>query len=251
MLLSMQALRYHIFVWKVCGFWSLPGNPIWYRFYSTALCIIFYIMYPLWVAVQVLFVDSLDKMIEILLILPTACAGMKGYFVILRRRELHMLFELVDRMDSFVQRTEQTEVIKKETYESMRLVKMLSIFYYSTVVSTFMIAFLPEERRFMWKAYFPFGYEDNLGIYYSCLLFQLVASFFVSFIYSSLDLYGSVLYKLLGAHIDILGKKFKELGRLDEDIIDMHMDRHQRIDEDLKQCVIYHNLCIQLGILTI
>lgn len=244
-MLSLKAMRYHIMVWKVCGLWTLPGDPLWYRIYSTVLYIIFYVLYPLCIALQILFVDNFGEMIDILLILPTACAGMKGYFVILKRCEVRNLFVLIDRMDMIVRKEEHRQMIEKEIVESMLLVKVLSVFYYSTVVSSFMVAFLDEERRFMWQSYYPFDYQHNLGIYYFFLIFQLVASFLVSFIYSSLDLYGSALYKVLGAHIDILGKKFKTLGRQEEGLDLPKHKLDELIKEDVKECVIYHSLCIQ------
>lgn len=239
-------MRYHIMVWKVCGLWTLPGNPRWYRVYCTVLYTVFYVLYPMCIALQLLF-SSFDEMIDILLILPTACAGMKGCFVIAKRRELRKLFALIEQMDEHVQAPEHRRMVAQVIGEAMTLVKVLSVFYYSTVVSSFMVAFLADERRFMWQSYYPFDYQHHLGVYYFFLFFQLVASFLVSFIYSSLDLYGSALYKVLGAHIDILGLKFRRLGKPDDGgaVGDRLMDRERRIAIDLKDCVVYHTMCIQ------
>lgn len=237
-------MRYHIIVWKVCGLWNIPGNPWWYRVYCVVLYTIFYILYPLCIALQIMFTNSFDEMIDILLILPTACAGMKGCFVIAKRSELRKLFALIERMDEMLKDPEHQQMVEKQVRESLTLVKVLSVFYYSTVMSSFMVAFLSEERQFMWQSYYPFDYQHNLGIYYFFLFFQLGASFLVSFIYSSLDLYGSALYKVLGAHIDILGMKFKVLGRPTGQF-DSVVERQRRIDEDLKECAIYHTMCIQ------
>lgn len=231
-------------VWKVCGLWTLPGNPWWYRLYCTVLYTIFYVLYPLCIALQLMFVNSFDEMIDILLILPTACAGMKGCFVMAKRSELRKLFVLMERMDEVVRYPEHQRLIEKEIRDSLTLVKVLSVFYYSTCVSSFMVPFLAEERRFMWQSYYPFDYQHNLGIYYFLLFFQLVASFLVSFIYSSLDLYGSALYKVLGGHIDVLGLKLKMLGRPVGKFNSVE-ERQRRIDVDLKECAVYHNMCIQ------
>lgn len=241
---SLNVMRYHVMVWKVCGLWKLPGDPLWYRAYCTVLYTIFYVLYPLCIALQLMFTNSFDEMIDILLILPTACAGMKGCFVIAKRSELRQLFVLMEQMDDFVKDPEHQQMVEMQIRESMTLVKVLSVFYYSTVVSSFMVAFLAEERRFMWQSYYPFDYQHNLGIYYFFLLFQCVASFLVSFIYSSLDLYGSALYKVLGAHIDILGLKFKVLGKA-KSTWNNALDHQKQIHMDVKECAIYHTMCIQ------
>lgn len=111
----MQAMRYHINVWKLCGLWDLPGNPVWYTVYSTCLYVIFYIIYPGCIAAQAAFAASFDEIIDILLILPTACAGIKGYFVLRKRRELRELFALIDRMDeAHVHGTLQRQMIGQQ-----------------------------------------------------------------------------------------------------------------------------------------
>lgn len=191
-----------------------------------------------------MFTNTFNEMIDVLLILPTACAGMKGCFVIAKRSELRNLFVLMDRMDEVVKDSEHKAVIETALRESITLVKVLSLFYYSTCVSSFMVPFLSEERRLMWQSYYWVDFKKNLGIYYFFLFFQFFASILVSFIYSSLDLYASALYKVLGAHIDILGMRLKMLGR-HEDTKHGLVDRQTIINMDLKECVVYHTMCIQ------
>lgn len=117
---------------------------------------------------------------------------------------------------------------------SALLVRVLSWFYYSTVVASFAVAYLSEERRFMWQSYYPFDYQHSARMYYALLLFQLVASFLVSFIYSSLDLYAAALYRVLGAHIDILRMRLEALGR-----------NSGGDGRDVAACADYHNMCIE------
>lgn len=252
-------MSYHIVVWKICGLWDLPGHPVWYTVYSGLIYIVFYFLYPLCIALQLLFTASFDEMIDILLILPTALAGVKGFFVILKRRQLRALFALIGRMDAqHVHGTEHAHMVDVQVRGSRLLVQVLSAFYYSTVVASFMVAYLSEERRFMWQSYYPFNYQQNLGVYYFFLLFQLTASFLVSFIYSSLDLYGSALYRVLGAHIDILAQRMEALGgrTLQSEVVaieqfgDGAKERKSRVARDVGReaiaaCADYHSMCIQ------
>lgn len=255
--ITIQAMRYHIMVWTVCGLWDIPGNPMWYRIYKAFLTVIFYVMYPLFIAIQLLFTANFNEMIDILLILPTACAGIKGSFVIIKRKQIKALLQLLDDMDQLIDSDDHRRILNEQLSGSMLLVKILSCIYYSTVVSSFLVAFLAEERRFIWQSYYPFDYQHNLGHYYFFLFFQFGASFLVSFIFSSLDLYGSALYKMLGGHIDILGDKVKQLGTVKSlakliaeqgavELNDAMMS--QQFAADLKHCVVYHNYCIRYNI---
>lgn len=132
---------------------------------------------------------------------------------------------------------------------SALLVRVLSCFYYSTVMASFAVAYLSEERRFMWQSWYPVDYQHNVRLYYALLLFQLFASFLVSFIYSSLDLYAAVLYKVLGAHIDILQLRLSALGRPTQTDgggdggVSWTDDAASR--RELAACVDYHCMCIE------
>lgn len=234
-------MDYHVMVWKVCGLWTLPGNPLWYRVYCIALYTIFYVLYPLCIGLALMFTENVNEMIDILLILPTACAGVKGCFVIAKRRELRKLFVLMDRMDEMVKKCEYVDLIEKALGESLTLVKVLSLFYYSTCVSSFIVPILVEERRLIWPSYYFVDYTNNVGAYYFFLFFQWFSSFLVSFIYSSLDLYAAALYKMLGAHIDILGMRLRAIGRLEGG----PKKCVKRIEMNLKECAVYHTMCIQ------
>lgn len=252
--ITMQSMRYHIMVWTICGLWNIPGDPVWYRIYKIFLTVIFYIVYPLLIAIQLMFTSTYNEMIDILLILPTACAGIKGSFVIMKRKKIKALFQLLDDMDQLIDSDEHRHILNEQLSGSILLVKILSCIYYSTVVSSFLVAFLAEERRFIWQSYYPFDYQHNLGHYYFYLFFQFFSSFLVSFIFSSLDLYGSVLYKMLGGHIDILGDKVKHLGS-ERSLVKLKAEhgadglseamKRKQYSADLKQCVLYHNYCIR------
>lgn len=67
-------------------------------------------------------------MIDIILILPTACAGIKGFFVLIKRRQLRKLFQLMYQMDKLVRSVEHQAIIKQELSASILLVKILSGF---------------------------------------------------------------------------------------------------------------------------
>lgn len=123
---------------------------------------------------------------------------------------------------------------------SALLVRILSCFYYSTVVASFAVAYLSDERRFMWHSYYPIDYQHSVAKYYALLLFQLISSFLVSFIYSSLDLYAAALYRVLGAHIDVLRMRLESLGETSP-----NDNRSGEDIRDVAACTDYHNMCIE------
>lgn len=55
-----------------------------------------------------------------------------------------------------------------------------------------------------------------------------------------MDVYGLALYKLLGAHVDILGLKLNVLGK-------EHVEGEKSKDWELElvKCIDYHNMCIK------
>lgn len=234
---SVQAMSYHVFVWKLFGLYNIDGNPLWYRIYKFVLLIIFYIYYPLSIAMKLFFTDNLGEQIDILLILPTACTYFKGFVITRKRRELDELFALMQRMDTHIKSDRQHDILDGQVRGATNLVKALSLIYYSTVVFNITVTVLTRPKRFMWRAYYPFDWEHNDGLFWLYSCFQFCCTVLVSFLYSSLDVHGSAMYRVLVAHLDILGDQIQTLGR--------HTESDEFIAKQFQQCIVYHTYCVR------
>lgn len=254
---SMLAMRYHIFVWKVIGAWDLPGRPKWYTVWCGLVYAIFFIFYPGCMLVQMKFVATLGEMIDILLIVPSAAAGVKGFFVILQRHRLRRVFDQLQRMDEEHLRTDaHRQLIMRQVRGSMSLVKFMSAFYYSTAVAGLGMAVMSPVRRLLYQSWYPIDYRSSTAAYYTWLMFQWVCSFIVSFAYSSLDIYGPAMYKVLGAHLEVLRERLNAIGdtkftnRKNSDGKDVRTWSHKSFRDgadrkEMASCVDYHNMCIK------
>lgn len=250
----MKAMNFHRLAWKICGLWYGTNPSYWYIAYATCMATAFYIVFPLFIAFQLFFANSLKEIIEILLILPTAMVGIKAILIHINRRKLLCVFDVLEQMDKFVIKSSAHCAIVHEQLKGSRLlVFLLSAEYYTSVLSQFCLAVMAHERLFMWAmpSWHPFDYQHNAWIYYALLSYQMLASSFIAFTSSSMDVYGLALYKVLGAHVDILGLKLKNLGkpRLAQDKGDglaasILLDK-QSSERDLYECIDYHNLCIR------
>lgn len=242
----MLAMRYHIFVWKTIGAWDLPGRPRWYTVWCALVYAIFFVFYPGCMLVQLAFVGTLDEMISILLIVPSAAAGVKGFFVILQREPLRRVFELLQRMDDEHVHTEaHREVILRQVSGSMMLVKFMSAFYYSTAVSGLVMAVMSPVRRLLYESWYPVDYQSSTAAYYTWLMFQWVCSFIVSFSYSSLDIYGPAMYRVLGAHVEVLRQRLDAIGNEGGMGGEKAKHRDAANRKEMASCVDYHNLCTE------
>lgn len=243
MVRSMEVMTFHLKVWKVCGIWHESNQPIWFSIYGYTVYIIMYLLFPIFIAASIFFTNNFDEIIEILIVFPSTISGLKGLFVVFQQQKLLKLFRYIDQMDLEVLNDTHNKIIHRKLKESTFLVTFFCSEYCLTIVLSFFVAIFSKERTFMWPSWYPFDYEHNSMIYYSLACYQLVASLFVAVLSTSLDIYGSALYKVLGGHLDILGMRLQQLGIPNKYI----NEQEKELDDskNIKKCVDYHVLCIR------
>lgn len=254
---SMNVMKYHILVWKICGVWPPDHKPLWYKFYSIILFGIVFLIFPSLIVLNLFVVTNLNGVIETLLPCSTcALASIKGYLIFQNRNKLEKLFDIIRQLDAAVKTDEQRNLIETALKESKKLVIFFSFLYYGGVNSAFLLAFLSKDTILMWPSWIPFNYEYSMILYNCIIFYQYISSLFVAIIDTSADLYGSCLNKVLRAHLDVLGMQLEHLGfglndkersenfepvsnGLNGELLNpMHLNH-------LKDCAIYHNLCIR------
>lgn len=253
-MLTMQSMKFHILVWKICGVWpDTQSQQIWYPFYAILFFGIIFIIFPVCMILNLIWVDNLNQVVETLLICSTCVlASLKGFFVLLKQSKLRELFAIINEMDMHVKTDVQKDIIKVAIKECRTLIFVASGLYYGGVNSAFILSFLGSERALMWPSWYPcIHYENSTVIFFTLAIYQYVASLFVALMDSSVDIYGSALNKMLGAHLDILGIQLKNLG-IEPDKNTQIKNGTKQLDvlqnkweRELSECADYHNLCIK------
>lgn len=146
----------------------------------------------------------------------------------------------------------QESILKVAIKECRTLILLISGLYYSGVNAAFIISFLGSERQLMWPSWYPgIHYENSTATFFTLSIYQYVASYLIAFLNSSMDIYGSALNNMLGAHLDVLGIRLKNLGKqptgynqikIRTNPINGHQDKWE---SELGECADYHNLCIK------
>lgn len=250
---SCQVMDFHLRAWKMCGLWHKTDDPRWYVVYASIVWVTCFVIFPCIIALQLFFAESLSEFIEILLILPTSMVAIKGVLIIINHSKLQTLFDLMDKMDAAVQRDEHRAIVQTQINGSQFLLYLLSGEYFCSMTANLLIALLSIDRAllFAMPRFWPFDYKNNDTMYYFVIGYQLVACSVIAFTSLSMDVYGLALYKILGAHLDVLGNKIAMVGHRSRSIED---GSHKRLSEtewmqlceqDLNDCIDYHNLCIR------
>lgn len=244
-------MKFHLWVWKMCGVWHPPddGQPshrYWYLVYSIVLNAIFFFLFPFFIAVQLIWANSMREFVEIVLILPTTMVGLKSLLIIRNQSKLLRVFELLDRMDGMLKFEDEKQVIRDAVSGSRILVAALSCEYYVSIVAFFVVAVMMEGRVLMWASWYPLlDYRNVSAIYYSLMAYQLVGSLCVGFTSASMDVYGLALYRLLRAHLNVLGSQLSQLGNGAMDKRVSVTKKHIICERELFRCIEYHSLCIR------
>lgn len=255
-MLSRQVMNFHLRAWKICGLWHQNDDSRLYVVYASIVWGSCFLIFPCVIALQLFFAESLSEFIEILLILPTSMVAIKGVLVIMNHSKLLTLFDLMDKMDAAVKLNEHRAIVQTQINGSRFLLYLLSGEYTCSMIANLLIVFLSTNRAllFAMPRFWPFDYKNNDSSYYFVIGYQLIACSVIAFTSSSMDVYGLALYKILGAHVDVLGNKIAMVGHGARSI-----DRNGRrrwlsemewmklCEQDLYDCVDYHNLCIRFA----
>lgn len=211
-MLSMLAMQYHLQVWFNSGLWHVPGQPAWYVWYTAFLTIVVYINFPMIITIQLFYTTNVEEFIDILFFWPTAAFGIKAALISINRPKIQRLFDLLKQMDEFVRLDAHRQMILVQNRESHHLVWFLSIEYYGSITIHILTALLSSGPVLMWSAWVPLDYENNYLVYFLFNMYEFTSTMMSGYVLTSLDMYGVALYKLLGAHLDILSKQLAALG---------------------------------------
>lgn len=247
-MLSLDSMTYHRRVWFNTGMWHEPGQPRWYIWYTIFLVIFFYVLFTLFIIVQLPLTQSITEFTDTLRILPTAAIGIKAALIANNRTRIVQLFDVLKQMDSFVQLPGHKDMIRQQVKESNNLLLFIRCDYFVSVGVYFLVAVL-SGTDLMFLAWYPVDYANSAVWFYSINTYQCINALFIAYVLTSADFYGIVLYQLLGGHLDVLVLQLAIIGHKEASSLSSQqtmseaVERMNTNEEELLQCIKYHALC--------
>lgn len=254
---SLKVLKYHVNIFKVFGLWPTQTTSIWYTFYSYAVIILILIGFPGTLLVSVIFVNSLNQIVDNLVITSSlAMAGLKGINVLIQRKNIRKLFVIIQRLDAECDSSKINffDDIFKESKILLKLFMYAYLLAYTCLGSQ---SVWSKKGQGLWSStyFLPFQFADNQLLYNIVFVHQAISNCIICIIDAAVDTYGVILCHILGGHIDVLGSRLKSLGyypkctntnRIVNDI-EVKMDKRNGqiicIDE-LRKCVKTYETCL-------
>lgn len=222
---SVDLLKYHVAIFRWCGFWPYENGSCLYDCWSVLFSVVVAIGFPLTQLVCVAFVDSMDQIVEHLVLSSTVVmASVKGFNVMIQKRKLVQMFSILAEMDENV-------AIEKANYKKIfknvaKNCNMMSYAFFVSYITSWSILVLQvifshvENREWSSTYLYPSAYWRQPSIYWGVLIFQAVSNLILCIEDAAVDTYAVVLLDILGGHIDVLKIQLREFGAERNDSID-------------------------------
>lgn len=237
---SMEVMQFHLRAWQLFGLWPSDSARRLCSIKTILLWTICFIVFPLLIVAQFFFATTLNEFIEIGLILPTSMVGIKAAMILRNRPKFLQLFHLMHRLDRLNTVPEHQRIVSEQVRTSRLLLRLLSGEYILSMCAQCLAPIISSERIIMFgqPRFEPFKFKQSLTAYFVVIGYQFVACSTIAFVSVSMDVYGLALFKICGAHVDVLTAKFGNVGKVKCG----KAEAHSLAEQELKHCVVYHNL---------
>lgn len=197
---------------RYLGVWPSLKHPTISKLWSSIMFILVGVIYPLSVAMNLLFIDSMNEFADVSYILSSiVLAILKGYFVFGKNGQLRRLLGIMDAIDAKIL-TKRHRDAHEEKLKTCRILYRIFVFLYLSAFAfiAFQTAFASKERR-IWAStgHLPFGWSQNSYIYVGGIYFQGITNFAACFLGVNLDVYGIIFSNILLGYIRVLGDKLR------------------------------------------
>lgn len=215
---SVDSLKYHILSFRVCGLWPNLNGGWLYDCWSALFLICVAFGFPLSQLVCVIFVDSVDGVVEQLLLTSTvAIASAKGFNIYIQKRRLAKLFGILNGMDDELAIDSKSKY--KEVFDPLKKIgTVLSFMFlgaYGTawaILAVQVILSTPEKRAGWSSTYlYPSEYLHKPSIYVGGLFYQGASNLILCAVDAALDTMPVILLNILVGHIEMLKILLREI----------------------------------------
>lgn len=213
---SVDMLKYHILAFRVCGLWPNENGSWLYDCWSLIFLVVIALGFPLSQLVCVLFVDSVDAVVEHLVLTSTVVmASVKGFNVFVQKRKLVQLLDILNGMDEKV-------AIDKRKYKGIfdpirksgAIISLMFVGAYGMawIILALQVIFSTAEKRGGWSStyLYPSEYLHKPSIYVGGLFYQAISNFILCILDALVDTYAVILVNILVGHIDVLKVQLQE-----------------------------------------
>lgn len=212
---SIGILKYHILMFKVCGLWPNERSSWLYDCWTFIFIVFVAIGFPLSQLVCVLFVDSIDSMVENLILSSTVVtASIKGINILIQKRKLVELCNIFNAMDDNVAINKQKyREIFDPIFKSGKRISMMFVCAYSTawLILVLQVIFSRVENNVWSSTYlYPSDYLHKPSIYVGGLFYQAISNLFLCLFDAAFDTCAVILLNLLVGHINVLKIQLQE-----------------------------------------
>lgn len=251
---SLEILNAHRIIWRFCGMWSRQDDSLAYRVYCCGIFILTSVVFNASMVLNLVQHHSKNEVMACLLpATTTILTSLKIAFFLANRCNYIRLFQAIERLETFcdLDSMRAQSVLARAATNCRYLLIVFSITSLSAISFSASIAVFSKDRVLMWPSWYPVDWMGNAKWYYGVLGFQYASNMFLGVAYISLTILGPVLYMILTAHLEILGKRLESIGSTPEEMyanvqsIGKPIDK-QANEESLRVCVRWHNLCVRL-----
>lgn len=213
---SRLVLKWHLRVFQICGLWSAENGSILYSTWMIIFTTFVNIGFPLSQLICVLWVDSIEAVVNNLIIASSIfLAAIKGMNVLAKKKYFIQLLHLMKELDDGITTEEYAKIFKPKFMQSNQLLILFCANYVGSwiFVAIQVIISNPAERLWSSTYLYPNEYLHQSTIYIGGIIFQSVSNFFLVFVDVAVDTFPAILLHMLTGHIELLSKHLQVLGK--------------------------------------
>lgn len=225
---TSESVKMLKFIFKLSGLWPSERSgylTIFYTFYSLSILVIFLFLYDLSLIIYIFYLEDVEEATNNLcmsLTLITLFGKVLNFKFYLRR-----IKNLLRMSEEFrLENDQEAFLVDQRISFFYNLTKVLLIFGNISGLSIYIGAFMSEEVRLPFLAWFPFDWKSNFSTYVSLYIYQIVGMIIQSNLNVGMDLFSAYVMHVASIKLELLGvrleklSKFKEQGQLNLQIDD-------------------------------
>lgn len=215
---STAAFKYFIRVFRTVGLWptTSPIKAPLYTFWTIISFISVNLLLPISQIMNIFSAQNVNDFVQQTVISSSLInVSLKGFNLYYQRSGLNEMFDVLKEMDmDIVEGSHKTELNKAIKRIHRSFFTYLIFFNANWAFSVVQSYNAPSETKIWSSTYtYPFAWAHYSGVYEAGMLFQSIASFFITLMGAACDTYGVILTYIFTKHIDILCMRLQELGR--------------------------------------
>lgn len=246
---SSAAFKYFIRVFRIVGLWPTT-SPIKAPLYTlwtiiSFICVIF--LLPISQIMNIISAQNVNDFVQQTVISSSLVnVSLKGFNLYHQRSGLNEMFNVLKEMDLDIVVVSHKAELGKAIKRIHRSFFILLIFFNANWAFSVVQSYNAPPETKVWSSTYTYSFDwaHYSGVYEAGILFQSIASFFITLMGAACDTYGVILIYIFAKHIDLLCIRLQELGRKNACKSD-----DEPLTELFNSCKTYENVLKSAGLL--